>query len=132
MSAVAEMAVVKGDANGEIVVDAISSIPLMLFPTDVSVDTIVAKVVTAIVLRVDRVVGFVVDKTFVANVVVVVAIVVGLVGITVVDIVVVVVVNVDKMVLIVAAVILFGASVGINGNLGHGSSIGGPSILSNT
>lgn len=122
------MAVVKGNVDGDELVDEISSSPAIAFPTEVNDVTTVANVVTATVVNVDRVVSRVVDRSVVANVVVdvVVVVVLGRVGANV------VVLNVDKMVLMVAVVTFTGVSVGMNGNFGHGFTICGPSILSKT
>lgn len=117
------MAVVKFDAKGDVVVDAISSIPFILFATEVAlnkqlnlpqparVDTTVANVVTATAVNVDWVVFVVVDNMVVANVVVAIDVVV--VGLVIGGGSVVVVFNVDKIVLIVVVVRLIGASVAI-------------------
>lgn len=120
-----EMAVVKGDVSSDEVDDELSSSPAIAFPTDVNDVTSVASVVAATVAIVDRVVSRVLDNSVVANVVVVV-VVLGLVGAKV------VVFKVDRIVLMVAVVTFTGISVGMNGNFGHGFTICGPSILSNT
>lgn len=121
-----EMAVFKGINDiGEEVDDATaSSSTVVPFPMAVMLETIVASVVAATVTKVDRVVSSLTNGKRVvedgAN---------GLnfVGASVVDL------NVDVIVLIVDAIVVFiGASVAMNGNFGHGLTIGGPSIESNT
>lgn len=112
----------KGNATGAVIDDAISSSAVVPFPCPVKLDTIVAKVVAATATKVDRVVSLVNGETVVEDAVVVLNRVGAIV----------VVRNVDIIVRIVAVVVFIGASVAMNGNLGHGLIIGGPSIESNT
>lgn len=120
------MAVFKGINDiGEEVDDATaSSSTVVPFPMAVMLETIVASVVAATVTKVDRVVS---SLTNGKRVVEDGADVLNFVGASVVDL------NVDVIVLIVDAIVVFiGASVAMNGNFGHGLTIGGPSIESNT
>lgn len=121
-----EMAVGKGTNDiGEEVDDATaSSSTVVPFPMAVMLDTIVASVVAATVTKVDRVVS---SLTNGKRVVEDGADVLNFVGASVVDL------NVDVIVLIVDAIVVFiGASVAMNGNFGHGETIGGPNMESNT
>lgn len=131
--AAAEMVAFKGIRVAEIVDVILSStLPTVLFAIRlVRLVTSVVSVVAVTVVTVDRGVVARVIGTIILDSVVVVVVVDGswVVGNNVLGV---VVCSVDAMALMVAIVVFIGASVAINGNLGQGFLICGPSILSNT
>lgn len=133
----AEMVTFEGNVTSavEMVDVTISSTPppapIVLFAIAARLLTSVASVVAATVVIVVDDVARVIGTNFVANVGVIVD--QGSRGVDATTVAIVVGCSVDAMELaIVAIVVLIGASVGTNGNCGHGCLICGPSILSNT